>query len=738
MESTAATHVPAKASSPMVSVTEQWKDLKNFWMEKGLSQSFTKTFYWGLAFKLAIIILTIPPMMDRLFVPFTNWFVTNQFANPYEHFYQAGPSDIFPYSSIMLWLYSLPSAIVATFTNFGVDVTSPAAFIWPRLTIVAADVMIYLVLCSFLPVQKKRVGVYWWLNPVVIYASYIHGQLDLLPTAALLVSLVLLFSRRDVLAFIALGIGIAMKSHIVAALPFFCLYIGFRSFNWIHAILLCLLSTFLFALLQYPYWSEAYIHLVLLEKKSHNLFQLSFPFDANGKAFLFAPAIVMFIFFRYLFFSSSNKDTLLLTLGLVYAAMVGVVPPSPGWFIWCMPFLVYFFVKFREAPRSLLTAFLVSYVLYHLVEAQSDIPRSFAVFWPSLAHSANLSEWIQSRGFNPKIVENLGFTGMEGALILNILWMYKLGMSSSNLSRLRKQNFRVGICGDSGSGKSTLTQSLLSMFGQNNTLVIAGDDLHKWERGDANWQKQTHLNPKANRLSVDVEHAQRLMEGRSIKRSFYDHKTGKFTKHHALESKAFILFQGLHTFMLPKMRNLLHFKIFTDPDRALRQFWKVRRDMAKRGYSKEQVLAQLEQREPDSQKFIETQKIHADLIIRYKLIDESVDLESLLKQNGEPPIKIQMEFDADLDAESLQDCLKRVSEVKTDYWYEPVESKIIFECYGDISAAQIGAAAELMTSLYQEILDGTPKWSSGFDGIIQLVVLLYLKQFYIKGYQDHE
>lgn len=709
-----------------------FQELKDWWKDKDLSQCFSTSFYTVLVLKIILIAATLPPIMERLFVPFIGWFAEHPFENPYDNFFRNGPLDSFPYSSIMLWIYSFPSVLANAIVPGSASVGGALAYVWPRLSVMLGDIGIYLALCAFLPVQKKRVARYWWMNPLVAYVCYVHGQLDVLPTVALMIATHLLFSRRDILAMLMLGFGISMKSHLLAALPFFALYIAFRSFTRIRPLVLAAIPVVIYVALQLPYWGPGYFQLVLLEKKSLGLFKLSFPFDESGRAFLFAPAAVMVVLFRFAFYQTTNRDTLLLTLGLVYGAMVGVVPPSPGWFIWCMPFIVYFFVKYREAPRSLIWTFVGSYLVYQICDRNSDLPAAFFPIYHGFKTAPNLFSYLSSLNIDAGLVENIAFTAMEASLCLTVFWMYRLGVSSSNLTRRLKQNFRIGVCGDSGSGKSTVTRLLLALLGEKNTLVVAGDDLHKWERGDSNWSTQTHLDPKSNRLSIDVAHAERLMVGRSIKRSYYDHGTGKFTKQHAVESRAFILFQGLHTFFLPRMRNLLHLKIFMDPDKSIRYLWKIKRDMAKRGYSKEQVLAQLAHREADSQKFIESQKPHADLIVRYVPEIEGQSLDDMLAA-ASVPIKMQLVMHADMDAEELQEAIMSSSQMSCKYWYESSNNWIIFECNGQLTEDETERAASKISSLYQELTDSTPKFASGYDGVLQLVVLLYLKQFYLKG-----
>lgn len=690
---------------------------------------FKSAIIFGLCLKLVLILVTTPPAMTRWFGPFIEYFVTSGFLNPYQEFFSRGLTESFPYSSIMLWVYSAPLALLHGVAPGLLAAYPSLLFVLPRLGMLGADFVIFLSLAALLPAHKSRLVYFWWLNPVVIYISYVHGQLDVLPTAALMVSLVLLFSGKDIAAFLMLGIGIAMKSHLLAALPFMAMYVYFLRFSALRAVILSLAAVGLFALLQLPYWSEGYIHLVLMEKKSLRLFDLNFPFDVGGKAFLFAPAVALFLVFRFASLKTTNRDTLLLTLGLLYAAMVAVVPPTPGWFLWCMPFLVYFFVKYREASRFSFYSLLGLYVVYQLFDKNSDIPAVFAGIFPSMDSSMTIFQVLETKGIDAQKVENLAFTALEGALVMNILWVYKVGISSSNLALRLKQNFRIGICGDSGSGKSTVTESLVALFGTRDVVVVAGDDLHRWERGHEKWKSQTHLDPKSNRLHDDVDHAESLMAGHNVMRSFYDHLTGKFTPKQPVESKPFIIFQGLHTFFLKRMRNMMHVKIFLDPDKTLRFFWKIKRDMAYRGYTKAQVMAQLEKREPDALRYIESQKSHADIVVKHLPTDSNLNLDELLALDAFPT-KLHVTMNADIDIDQLVAALQGAMTVKCDYWYEPQHGRVVIECEGDIEADVIRDIASNLVVSNQELVGANPTWKSGYQGIVQLLMLQYLAHFY--------
>jgi uridine kinase len=174
----------------------------------------------------------------------------------------------------------------------------------------------------------------------------------------------------------------------------------------------------------------------------------------------------------------------------------------------------------------------------------------------------------------------------------------------------------IAISGDSGSGKSTLLSILLPLFDDTNLLKFETDRYHKWERGDKNYDLYTHLNPYANYLEKMSEDVYNLKIGNEIYAVNYNHANGKFTNEEVIESKTNIILCGLHT-LSNKINFYTDIKIFLDTDRNLIKKWKIKRDHYERKYPINKILQQIERREEDYKLYIETQKINADINIKY-------------------------------------------------------------------------------------------------------------------------
>lgn len=175
--------------------------------------------------------------------------------------------------------------------------------------------------------------------------------------------------------------------------------------------------------------------------------------------------------------------------------------------------------------------------------------------------------------------------------------------------------FIIGVAGDSGSGKTTFTNSVRKIFGDDIVSTITLDDYHTFDREERKKRNITPLAPEANNLSLLEEHVANLKDGITIKKPVYNHKTGMFDPPVPYAPSEIIILEGLHTFFTSRLRELIDFTIFVNPDKNVKYNWKINRDVMDRGYKKEDVLAELKSRDADYKNFVEPQAKHANAVI---------------------------------------------------------------------------------------------------------------------------
>jgi phosphoribulokinase len=175
----------------------------------------------------------------------------------------------------------------------------------------------------------------------------------------------------------------------------------------------------------------------------------------------------------------------------------------------------------------------------------------------------------------------------------------------------------LGIVGDSAAGKTTLTRGIAQVLGEENVTTICTDDYHRYDRIQRAELGITALHPDCNYLDIMQQHLSLLRTGQSILKPIYSHKTGMFEPPQYIKPSKFLIVEGLLGYSTRGIRDCYDVKVYLAPPESLRTQWKVKRDTQKRGYTADQVLAELQKREPDSEQYIRPQRSWADMIVSF-------------------------------------------------------------------------------------------------------------------------
>ncbi|MFB2767733.1 phosphoribulokinase [Pelatocladus sp. BLCC-F211] len=175
----------------------------------------------------------------------------------------------------------------------------------------------------------------------------------------------------------------------------------------------------------------------------------------------------------------------------------------------------------------------------------------------------------------------------------------------------------LGIVGDSAAGKTTLTRGIAQVLGPENVTIICTDDYHKYDRKQRAEINITALHPDCNHLDIMQQHLSLLRTGQPILKPVYSHKTGTFEAPVYIKPNKFVIVEGLLGYSTRAARDCYDVRVYLAPPESIRASWKVKRDTQKRGYTEEQVLAELEKREPDSEQFIRPQRQWSDIVVSF-------------------------------------------------------------------------------------------------------------------------
>lgn len=176
----------------------------------------------------------------------------------------------------------------------------------------------------------------------------------------------------------------------------------------------------------------------------------------------------------------------------------------------------------------------------------------------------------------------------------------------------------LAVVGDSAAGKTTLTAGVSAILGPGRVVALGLDDYHRYSRAERESLGLTPLHPDCNHIDLMEEHLARLAAGLPVVKPVYSHTTGDFEgATQRLEPAPFVVAEGLLALATPRLREPCHVRVFLDPPEELRERWKIRRDSVLRGYTPDQVRAEMARRRPDAEEFIRPQRGWADIVVRF-------------------------------------------------------------------------------------------------------------------------
>ena len=690
-------------------------------IEKNYEEYLKTAIILTVLFKLLLMGFFSSDYQNLMFIPFVKCFLTGQ-GNPYQYYYDNQLLSSFPYPPVMLFMECIGGIFVTHFQNLPVFFQN----LLFKLPILLMDLLGLFYLMKISKAKRKYILALYFLSPVILYASYMHGQLDIIPTVFLIGAIYYLtqsgISGSEWKYGIFLTLALSSKFHIAAALPLFFLYIqkkkGYKS-----AIILTGLPLLATIAIVLPFWGSGFANMVLFNKEQSAIDNVYI--DYGNSKLLLSVLLLLFIYFQAFRINQMNRDLLISMTGLLFSVFLAFVPAMPAWYIWVVPFFMLYLAGLRENRGKMVLIFCVFYLLYLFYYICFHMTQFVDLYF--------LNRDLSFLKIENADMKNIVFTLMVGVFLVLVLSMYQYGVNSNSYYKRRSRPFIIGIAGDSGSGKSRLLLMLDELLSEGRILNIEGDGDHKWERGSENWKDMTHLNPKANYLYRQAEDLRILRDGNAVKRVEYDHDTGIFTNRKRVTPKPYIVLCGLHSLYLPQMRQVLDMKIFLDTDENIRRYWKIERDLNNRGHKKEEIIKQIEERREDAEKYIYPQKQYADLIIRY--FDRGLSLAENREDSSyrlHPGVEFLM--DVSINAEPLLALLQEKGvEAKLTY-DDLLHQRIVIENESLHVSKEVWEETALQAIPQIEDLAGSRiVWEDGLNGAVQLMIVLVIGKIMKQG-----
>jgi len=197
----------------------------------------------------------------------------------------------------------------------------------------------------------------------------------------------------------------------------------------------------------------------------------------------------------------------------------------------------------------------------------------------------------------------------------------------------------VGVVGDSGAGKTTITRGLTRVIGDDHVTHVSADDYHRYDRRQRRELGVTPLHPESNHLDILTQHLTHLRRGEPILKPVYSHQSGEFEAPAYVRPSKFLLVEGLLNFHTETLRSLHDVRVVLAPPEDLRRAWKLKRDCTRRGYTTDEVLAELDTRQTDAEAYVQPQRAFADIVVAFSSrLDADVILRDTLPHPDLSPL----------------------------------------------------------------------------------------------------
>ena len=672
-----------------------------------------KLFRFGVVIKIILVIALIPTIQQEWFLPFiVNW-IENPTKLPWSGYLMSdGDRLAFPYGVVM-FISLLPTTAFGWILDhfFAVEFFTSIGF---KISLFGADILLLLLLLQVFENHWKKILVYYWLSPLILFITYWHGQLDLIPVALFIYALTLVKRRNYwARAGIILACSIAAKHSMVIGAPFIILYLW--SHNGVNKEFQRFLIFFICSLfiIEVPFFlSDAFRMMVLGNQEAVKLYWLFIDMGQDNLIFLI-PIAYLFLLYFFWRIRRINFDLLMAAMGVAFSVVILMTPSPPGWYLWLVPFFTIHQSRYGSGAVTVVGIFSILFITYHFLNTSgaSSSLLSFSLF--------NLHDFT-----NP-FIQSIHYTLMLGTGLLIAIQILREGIRGNDYYRLGNSPLVIGIAGNSGVGKSTFSRKLATVFGSRALVEVSGDDYHNWERSSPMWKTLTHLDPKANRLFELVRDVQSLMDGEVVKARRYDHNTGRFLPKEIRKTKDVILVEGLHTLYPKQLLEELDVSFFIEMEESLRRYLSIKRDTDERGHLKEAVLSDLERRETDTKKYITPQASRADVVFTFFLINIELFKQDKVTDSN---IKLRALIRNGIYYQELVKVLVGVCGLKVNIDSVDERGEIVLEISGEVVSEDIRLAVNMLVPHMDELLDFNAEFADGLYGIMQIITLLEIDE----------
>ena len=667
----------------------------------------SKIFLYGLIIRLIFIIFCFPLTQKIWFLDFINNSFESFGFDPWtKHINLGGDSLAFPYGFMMYIIYS-PLTFIGWLIDQYFDFTYFSK-IGLAITNLIFDYGILLGIAFLIKkYSPKLLLILYWFSPLVLYIFYWHGQLDGFPVFLLVWGIVLLQKKKPYTSGILLGIAISSKISMFLAFPFITIYLcrSRRIKNLLRPFLLSTIFTTSLCFLPFSY-SSAFNNMVLRTPESEKLFSVFLDYGSNLKLFLLPTVYVLSLYLVWRL-EKITLDLFLISVGLGFFVLLLLLPPAPGWFLWVIPFLVFY--QMRAQQDYLLTSlpFYFIYMIYNLLYSSGADIHFF-----DLNTSQPISNYFEIKDFK---IKSIFFTCLQATGLLVCVRMYLYGIIRNNYYQSFKRKLGIAIVGNQVDKSDIVINSFENTFGRDTITNLNVSDYFRWDKNHPMRKSKTLLHPIAYNLSRLTSDTFKLAEGKSI----LINSKSNIEYNKKIKSKEIIIVNGLHSLYIKRLRERLDLKIYYEIDENLK------------GYliSKKQKFNLLDiktmQEKKDYQTYISSQQNFSDIAFRLEPVNLNL-LKEFKEDKSCPKLKLTVTVANGFFHEELVNKLISLCGMHIDVEQSPHFDKIKLSFEGEANSEDVKQIASILVPNLEDLVNSEPLWEDGYKGLIQIIILVHV------------
>jgi len=652
-----------------------------------------KVFLFGLIFKIVFIILFIPEIQTEWFLPFIVEAIESPSVSPWSAFVNSGGDPLaFPYGPIM-FLVHLP----LTFLGWVVDVFTGLSYfsgLGFRVSLLGADLLLLSLLLQQFEKHWRGLLLHYWLSPIVIFITYWHGQMDLVPIVIFIFSISMLRKSKLISSSLILAASVAAKHSMVIILPFIIIYLWFKRsviadvYKFIIYFLLTLIlieGLFLF--------DAGFQHMVLENREINKIFWLSISMGEGLQIYILPLVYLLLVYFTWRL-RRMNYDLLLATLGVAFGIVILLTPAPTGWFLWLSPMLALHYSRGNGGSVILGVLFSFVFVIYHFIYSSG----SQMIFLEDTVVLINILQFFENLQ-----IRSLLNTILVGIVSVIVLQIFRDGIRGSDYYHLGKKPLVIGISGGIGSGKNSFAKALVDLFGENKVLKLLGEDYSNWDKSSPMWKTITRYDPRSSRHFTMISDLRKILNGEWIKRRTLNQETGRFSIEEVQKGHQVVLISGLHALYSKQLVDMQDVGFFLNSEDGC----------------KEHILDQ-----EDMEKYIHPQATQANVVYKLSPINSEIDSSELNDNRLRLNIKIQNgAYYQELMRVLIGVCGLQVGVDELDE-YGNVELTV----QGEIQSEDIRFASIMVIPHLSEFINQEEGFCDGMLGVMQLVALMEIDE----------